>query len=121
MLLQRGERLRARVFQVTPSEIFVYIPVLCPGLPPIGVMDLEEFDERLHAGYDLFLGVDVPILVTGVDPDRRLLLVSLVAARRRLREEAGPVKLGQIVEGEVIRLTPGARSWRPAVVTPSCP
>jgi ribosomal protein S1 len=95
------------VTQVLDREIFVLLGSGGLGGPIFGVMPPEEFDEKIFAGYEGFVGEVVDVLVTGYDAERKLVGVSRRQARLLKRHELlQSLDVGQVVTGVVRALQP---------------
>lgn len=109
LLIAMEERriLAVAVTQVVGGEIFVLLGSAGLGGPIFGVMGPEEFDEKIFAGYEGFVGELVDVLVTGYDPERKLVGVSRRQARLMKRQQLlQSLDVGQVVTGVVRALQP---------------
>ncbi|HYF92012.1 MAG TPA: S1 RNA-binding domain-containing protein [Symbiobacteriaceae bacterium] len=97
------------VTQVVGSEIFVLLGSNGLGGHIFGVMGPVEFDEKVYAGYEGFVGETVDVLVTGYEADRRRISVSRRQARLMKRQELlRHLAAGDTVTGVVRSLQPYA-------------
>lgn len=95
------------VNQVVGSEIFVLMGGNGLGGHILGMMGPEEFDDKVYAGYEGFVGELVDVLVTGYDPERKLVSVSRRQARLMKRQELmRHLSVGDTVTGVVRALQP---------------
>lgn len=109
LLIAMEERriLSVVVTQVAGGEIFVLLGSSGMGGHIFGVMRPEEFDEKLFAGYEGFVGEVVDVLVTGYDADRKLVGVSRRQARLMKRHALlQSLAAGQVITGVVRALQP---------------
>jgi len=95
------------VTQVVGHEIFVLLGGNGLGGHIFGMMDPAEFDEKIYAGYEGFVGELVDVVVTGYDPERKLVGVSRRQARLMKRQELlRHLAVGDTVTGVVRSLQP---------------
>lgn len=90
------------VTHVIGTDIYVMLGTNGVGATVFGVMPAAEFDDKLYAGYEGFVGEVVDALITGYDPERQLATVSRRRARAIKREQLlKQVGVGSIVVGVV--------------------
>ncbi|MDF2630250.1 MAG: rpsA [Symbiobacteriaceae bacterium] len=109
LLIAMEERriLSVVVAKVVGREIFVLLGAGGPGLHLFGVMSPEEFDEKIFAGYEGFVGEWVDVVVTGYDAERKLVSVSRRQARLMKRHELlQTLAVDQVLTGVVRALQP---------------
>ncbi|HWI64028.1 MAG TPA: S1 RNA-binding domain-containing protein [Symbiobacteriaceae bacterium] len=95
------------VTQVVGAEIFVLLGRSGLGGHILGVMSPREFDEKVYAGYEGFVGELVDVVVTGYDPERKVVEVSRRQARLMKRQELlRHLAVGETVTGVVRSLQP---------------
>jgi small subunit ribosomal protein S1 len=95
------------VSQVVGGEIYVLLGSNGLGGHQYGVMAPEEFDEKIYAGYEGFVGELVDIIVTGYEAQREVALVSRRQARLIKREELlKHLEVGSVVTGVVRAIQP---------------
>lgn len=108
ILAQLREAMRAKTILSVPvvlvrdNLIYVHLDSFRAGGDLFGVMTPEEFDDRQYPGYDGFVGRQVDVVITGLDPKTGLVRVSRREALARKREQLFRVlQVGQIVNGIV--------------------
>lgn len=105
--MEERRTLSVVVTQVVGGEIFVLLGAGGLGGHIFGVMSPEEFDEKIFAGYEGFVGEVVDVLVTGYDAERKLVGVSRRQARLLKRHVLlQSLDVGQVVTGVVRALQP---------------
>lgn len=108
--IEKQEILSVRVTHATADEIFVLIDSNGIGGHLLGAMPKEEFDEKIYAGYEGWVGENVHVVITGYDAARGVALVSRKKARQiELKQllDSG-FGVGSVVTGVVRSIQPYA-------------
>lgn len=109
LLIAMEERriLAVVVTQVVGAEILVLLGKSGLGGHIFGVMGPAEFDEKMYAGYEGFVGELVDVVVTGYDAERKLVEVSRRQARLLKRHELlRTLAVGDVIPAVVRSLQP---------------
>lgn len=98
------------VTHITDNEVFVLLKSDEVSGHLFGVMPYSEFDDKLYAGYEGFVGETVDVIITGFDAVRGMASVSRRQARAIKRQQLldSGFGLGSVVLGVVRSIQPYA-------------